>query len=204
MVTLKISPCTDVTLGCHPVQGGYGWGSPTPRRRSNCQTKKLKCGYGAPLGGPASRRTGRQTVGRNVTWNWTCAIALQITDPSSRQKGRPTWKINKEICHSNKCNIWSLAPKGVIRKDELADWPSVVMWLRLRFADFCKRQTRPLVREGAPQRRESNRQKETNIWSWEPEGTRHQDTLTNWSSVTTWLWPWLRGLFRKVIKPIHL
>jgi hypothetical protein len=27
---------------------------------------------------------GRQTVGRNVTWNWTCVNALQITDPPSR------------------------------------------------------------------------------------------------------------------------
>jgi hypothetical protein len=36
-----------------------------------------------PTGGPAPRRTGRQTVGRNITWNWTCVIALQITDPSS-------------------------------------------------------------------------------------------------------------------------
>jgi hypothetical protein len=53
MVTLKISPCTDVTLTSdfdfgldHPVHGGYGLGSPTPRGRRNCQTKKLKSGYG--------------------------------------------------------------------------------------------------------------------------------------------------------------
>jgi hypothetical protein len=78
----------------HPVYGGYGWGSPTPRRPSNCQTKRLKSG-------PAPRRTGRQTVGHIVTWNWTCVIALQITDPSSRQKMK-----NKESnCHSEKCNI---------------------------------------------------------------------------------------------------
>jgi hypothetical protein len=32
--------------------------------------------------------------------------------------------------HSNKYNIWSLAPKGARHQDELADWPSVVMWLR--------------------------------------------------------------------------
>jgi hypothetical protein len=89
----KISPCTNVTLIfnfdfelVHPVRGGYGWGGPIPKRRSNCQTKKLKsCG-------PAPRGTGRQTVSRNVTWNWTCVIALQITDPSSHQRGRPTWK----------------------------------------------------------------------------------------------------------------
>jgi FlaG/FlaF family flagellin (archaellin) len=35
-------------------------------------------------------------------------------------------------CHSDKCNIWSLAPRGTRHQDELADWPSVVMWLRLR------------------------------------------------------------------------
>jgi hypothetical protein len=51
MVTLTISPCTKVTLTFdsgldHPVHGGYGCGSPTPRRRSNCQTKKLKYAYG--------------------------------------------------------------------------------------------------------------------------------------------------------------
>jgi hypothetical protein len=50
-----------------------------------------------PTGGPAPRRTGRQTVGSNVTWNLNCVIALQITDPSSRQRGRPTWKIKKVI-----------------------------------------------------------------------------------------------------------
>jgi hypothetical protein len=88
MQTLNISPGTNVTLTFyfgldHPVHGGYGWGSPTPRRRSNCQTKKLK----------SPRRTGRQTVGRNVTSNCTCVITLQITDPSSRLRGRPKWKI---------------------------------------------------------------------------------------------------------------
>jgi hypothetical protein len=57
IVTLKISPCTNMTLTFdfgfgldHPVHGGYGWGSPALRRRSNCQTKKLNSGYG-PLGG---------------------------------------------------------------------------------------------------------------------------------------------------------
>jgi hypothetical protein len=40
MVTLKISPYTNVTLAFdfdfgldHPVHGGHGWGSPTPRRK---------------------------------------------------------------------------------------------------------------------------------------------------------------------------
>jgi hypothetical protein len=149
------------------------------------------------MGGPASRRTGRQTVGRNETWNWTCVIALQISDPSSRQRGRPTWKIKKVIvtqmnvtsglklqerhntetnwptdrrsqcnlklklrhctanyrpvlsserapymkykesnCHSNECNIWSQAPREAQHREELADWLSVIMWLRLRRKQF--------------------------------------------------------------------
>jgi hypothetical protein len=54
-VTLKISPCTNVTLTFdfgldHPVYGGYGYGSPTPRRRSKCQTTKLKSDYEPQLG----------------------------------------------------------------------------------------------------------------------------------------------------------
>jgi hypothetical protein len=45
---------------------------------------------------------------------------------------------NKESnCHSNKCNIWSLARKGAGNQDELADWQSVVMWLRLRYNNTC-------------------------------------------------------------------
>jgi hypothetical protein len=46
---------------------------------------------------PTPRRTGWLIVGRNVTWAWTCVIALQITDPSSRQRGRPTWRRKKVI-----------------------------------------------------------------------------------------------------------
>jgi hypothetical protein len=61
MITLQISSCTNVTLtfdfDCgldHLVHGGYGWGSPTQRRRTNCQTKKLKSGYG-PHWGPGTK-----------------------------------------------------------------------------------------------------------------------------------------------------
>jgi hypothetical protein len=32
-----------------------------------------------------------------IICNWICVIALQITDPSSRQKGLRTWKIKKVI-----------------------------------------------------------------------------------------------------------
>jgi hypothetical protein len=68
MVTLQISPYTNVTLifyfdfGLdHPVHGDMGEGPYTEKRESNCQTKKLKSGYGRHWG-PAPRWTGRQTV----------------------------------------------------------------------------------------------------------------------------------------------
>jgi hypothetical protein len=93
MVTMKFSPYTNVTstdFGLdHSIHGGFGWRIPTSRRRNNCQTKKLKSGY-EPNWGPTSRRNGRQTVSRNVTWTWTSTIALQITDPASRQRGLST------------------------------------------------------------------------------------------------------------------
>jgi hypothetical protein len=48
-------------------------------------------------------------------------------------------------------------------------------------------QTRPLVRQDAPQKQDRNCQIEIYIWSWAPDGARHQDLLTDWSSVATWL-----------------
>jgi hypothetical protein len=135
MVTLKISPCTNVTLTFdfdfeldHPVHWGYGWGSPTPRRRSKCQTKKLKSGYGGP-----STKTNWLTDRRSQ-----CNFKLNLRHctanyrPILSSERVPYMKNKESNCHSNKCNIWSLAPKGARRQDELADWPSVVMWLRLR------------------------------------------------------------------------
>jgi len=32
---------------------------------------------------------------------------------------------------------------------------------------------------------------ELKIWSWVPEGARHQDGLADWPSAVTWLWLWL-------------
>jgi hypothetical protein len=50
-----------------------------------------------------------------------------------------------------------------------------------------KRQTHPLVREGAPQGQNRNCQTVTNISSWAPDGARHQDRQTDWPSVAMWL-----------------
>jgi hypothetical protein len=48
---------------------------------------------------------------------------------------------------------------------------------------------RPLVREGAPPKKQNrNSQTVKNIWSWAPDGARHQDLLTDWPSVAIWLW----------------
>jgi hypothetical protein len=46
-----------------------------------------------------------------------------------------------------------------------------------------KLQTRPLAREGAPQKQDSNLLTESNIWSQVPEWARHQAILTDWPSV---------------------
>jgi hypothetical protein len=41
-----------------------------------------------------------------------------------------------------------------------------------------------LTSEGAPDiEKNSNSQIVINIWSWAPDGARHQDRLTDWSSV---------------------
>jgi hypothetical protein len=87
-----------------------------------------------PIGGPAPTRTGRHTVGRNVTWNWSCIIALQIR-PVLLSERVPYMKNKESNCHSNKCNIWSPAPSGARHQAELADWLSVVMWLRLQLQE---------------------------------------------------------------------
>jgi hypothetical protein len=46
-------------------------------------------------------------------------------------------------------------------------------------AAYKKRQTCPLVRDGAPQKQEHNCQRVINIWLLAPEGVRHQDLLTD-------------------------
>jgi hypothetical protein len=54
-------------------------------------------------------------------------------------------------------------------------------------SSMYKRQTRPLVREGATQRQDRNCRTVINILSWAPDEARHQDLLTDWPSVAMWL-----------------
>jgi hypothetical protein len=58
------------------------------------------------------------------------------------------------------------------------------------YKDNDKWQTRPLVRRGALLRQARNCHTVSNIWSWAPDGARHQDKLTDWSSVIMGLWLW--------------
>jgi hypothetical protein len=65
--------------------------------------------------------------------------------------------------------IWSRIPKDMDpRKTALASASSIY-----------KRQTRPIVRKGAPEKQDRNCQRVINIWSWARDGPRHQDWLAD-------------------------
>jgi hypothetical protein len=102
-------------------------------------------------------------------------------DPASRRRRR---KGKSQIWDSK---IWSRVPRDSdLRKTALA-----------RASSIYKRQTRPLVREGAPQKQDCNCQ--IVIWSWVSDGARHQDLLADWPSVAMWLWLGLESLETAVV-----
>jgi hypothetical protein len=93
------------------------------------------------------------------------------SDPASRRRSQ---KGKSQIWESE---IWSQVPRDSDpRKTTLA-----------RTSILYKRQTGPLVREGAPQNQDCKCRIVINIWSWASDGARHQDLLIDWSSVTMWL-----------------
>jgi hypothetical protein len=95
-------------------------------------------------------------------------------DPASRRRRR---KGKSQIWDSK---IWSRVPRDFdSRKTALA-----------RASSIYKRQPRPLVKEGVPQKQDRNCQTAISNWSWAPDGARHQDLLTDWPSVAMWLWLW--------------
>jgi hypothetical protein len=61
----------------------------------------------------------------------------------------------------------------------------------------------PLVWQDVPQRRDSNHQCNRHR-SWDPEGARHQDTLTDWPSDVTWLLTLTFKLWPTASRPVHL
>jgi hypothetical protein len=54
-----------------------------------------------------------------------------MTDPPSRQRGRPPQEDKDSNSLHAKLKIWSWAPEGARHQDRLADWPSAVTWLWL-------------------------------------------------------------------------
>jgi hypothetical protein len=123
------------------------------------------------------------TVGRNINLTLTltttrhpCGGGFEFPhrDPASRRRRR------KEKSQIWKSKIWSRIPRDSdSRKTTLP-----------RASSIYKRQTRPLVREGAPEKQDRNCQKVINIRSWAADGARHQDLLIDWPSVAIWLWFW--------------
>jgi hypothetical protein len=93
-------------------------------------------------------------------------------DPASRRRRR---KGKSQIWESK---IWSRVRRDSDpRKTKLA-----------RASSIYKRQTRPLVREGSPQKQDRNCQRVINILSWAPDAARHHDLLIDWPSIAMWIW----------------
>jgi hypothetical protein len=93
-------------------------------------------------------------------------------DPASRSRRR-----------KGKSQIWDSKIRSRIPRDSDPRKTALA-----RANSIYKRQTRLLVREGAPQKQDRNCQIViyTYIWSWGPDGARHQDLLTYWPSVSQW------------------
>jgi hypothetical protein len=125
----------------------------------------------SPRWGSTPRLTDRLTVSRNVTltlkFSYLCEGGLEYLhrDPASRRRRR------KGMSQTWDSKIWSRVLRDSDpRKNTLA-----------RTNSIYKRQTGPLVREGAPEKQDCNCQRVINIWS-------HQDLLIDWPSVAMWLW----------------
>jgi hypothetical protein len=131
----------------------------------------------SPRWGSTPRLTDWPTVSLNVTLAW---LWLQIfstprgggfeylhRSPASRRRRR---KGKSQIWDSKILSrVWNDSDS---RKTTLA-----------RASSIYKRQTRLLVREGAPRKPGHKSQSVINIWLWAPEGARHQD-LTDWLTVS--------------------
>jgi hypothetical protein len=130
-------------------------------------------------------------------------LLLTVTDKRQARplvkRARPT-KTRQQ--NSDRINIWSQVPRWARRQGILTDWPSVVTWpqtsetLKYGYGFWetrtiewlnCKLQTRPLVREGAPQIKDRKFQTAT-FWQElisgrkSHKGARYQDILTDCQS----------------------
>jgi hypothetical protein len=137
-----------------------------------------------PGRGSTPSQTDWLTVSRNVTQTHTqtqtdpvlhpCGGGFEYLqcDPASRRRRR---KGKSQIWDSK---IWSRVSRDYdLKKITLT-----------RTNNVYKRQTRPLVREGALKKQDRNCQRVINIWSCAPHEARHLDLLIDCPSVAMWLW----------------
>jgi hypothetical protein len=82
-----------------------------------------------PIGDTAPRRTGRQNVGRNITWNWTCVIALKLQTRPLVREGAPHQQTRTclKIIKKRREKIGRGFQMGAWHQGGLADWLSVVI-----------------------------------------------------------------------------
>jgi hypothetical protein len=99
----------------------------------------------------------------------TCGGGVEYLhrDPASRRRRRKGQSQNWDS------KLWSRDPR------DSDPWKTALA----RASSTHKRQTRPFVREGAPQKQDRNCKTIINIWSWAPDGARHQDLLIDGPSV---------------------
>jgi hypothetical protein len=91
------------------------------------------------------------------------------------------WQHKKKQKSWHRTNIWPWVPAGLDAKNDRAGCLPAVSYCSalLCGSGIYKRQTRPLVRENAPQKQYRNSQTVINIWSLAQDGARQQDLLTD-------------------------
>jgi hypothetical protein len=90
------------------------------------------------------------------------------------------------------------------------DWPAISRIVTLTvhidkdYRLWLTKDRPDLSSEGAPEKnRTITVKKLTNIRYWAPDGTRHQDTLTDRPSVAKWFWLWMPGVSLKVTSSLR-
>jgi hypothetical protein len=184
MVTLKISSCANVTLtlGWITLWGDMGEEALHSEDEVTVKQRNQNLVMGPIYTNWPTDRRSQCNLNLNM-----CHCTANYRPVLSSE--RAPYIMDKESnCHSNKCNIWSPAPKGAGHQDELADWPSVVMWLWLRLRN-CTVNYRPVLssemalQNNEPQLSKRKSQGERKIGCGSQMGAWHQNGLADWLSV---------------------
>jgi hypothetical protein len=161
--------CIHSPLQAAPVY----WDNLLYNKKEIVKQRKWKSGHGHQRG-PTPRRTGRLTVGSNITWTWTW-------------RKLSAWGYNWTTLFLGDINTgtWPSRLRGVSDETVIHGHGSCATitsgWLQ------CKLQTHPLVREGALHEEERNCQTtKIKIWPWATTA-RRTGRLTVSSNITcTW------------------